>query len=889
MKRTLTIVAFVAMAFTLPKELFAQTFSYAAYPGDNVLYYTVLYGRSVKLTYQNSPSSSSSYSNLSSFVSIPDSVEYNGQFYYVTEVDAYAFYGCGQITNVSLPVTIETIGDYAFGNCTSLQTINLPKNLFSIAGGSFNGCTTLSTINYEADSLSYYFFPWGNLPVFDRLANNAVLNIASNVKVIPAGLFDDCGFKFINFNADSCIVVDYGEYNMSPFYGSNVQKITFGNGVRSIPNGLMADNDCDTIEFGASVAHIGDNVISIGDDPVILYNGTLSDWCNIQFNGYFGYSNHQLYIGGSLISNLIIPESVNEIKNFAFHGVQNITSVIIPGSIMRIGKDAFSGCATLHTVSFPNSIAEIDDNAFSGCSSLDSLVLPNQLLKISYSTFSGSGISSITIPQMVRNIGHSAFRNCIHLKSLNIASSVDTISPMAFYGCDSLEYIVFEGINPPTIINSGAFSGIPTSIPIYVPCNTSDHYHSVLAAAEVAFYNFIEPSSCNDDSAPNVTCIDYTNLQSSSASFYYGTYGNPFANEGVVDYGSTSIESRHTICSDTTARDIRTGGLLRTIPEGFTSSFRLGNWGYNTESSEAEGVVYNLQVDTTVADSISVYYAVVLQDALHAPEEKPHFRIEILDSIFQVIITEDILGNYQEWNIAEGTTIWKDWTVYGVNLSNYNGQPINFRLSTYDCIDGYHYGYAYVAFDCVHTPNADAHDTVIIHDTVFVNVPVHDTTYVEIHDTTYINVPVHDTTIVIDTIVLTEYVPVHDTITNYIYDTTIVVDTLWMTQYDTIWLHDTVMIHDTIYIHDESIESVEVLNAKIYQRNGLIVVESGDGESLGEVRVFDVIGRNIAAEGDAAGRVSTDGMKRYTFEVPTSGTYVVKIGNNTTRKIVVIK
>lgn len=121
-----------------------------------------------------------------------------------------------------------------------------------------------------------------------------------------------------------------------------------------------------------------------------------------------------------------------------------------------------------------------------------------------------------------------------------------------------------------------------------------------------------------------------------------------------------------------------------------------------------------------------------------------------------------------------------------MNLSNYNGQPINFRLSTYDCIDGYHYGYAYVAFDCVHTPNADAHDTVIIHDTVFVNVPVHDTTYVEIHDTTYINVPVHDTTIVIDTIVLTEYVPVHDTITNYIYDTTIVVDTLWMTQYDTI-------------------------------------------------------------------------------------------------------
>lgn len=130
------------------------------------------------------------------------------------------------------------------------------------------------------------------------------------------------------------------------------------------------------------------------------------------------------------------------------------------------------------------------------------------------------------------------------------------------------------------------------------------------------------------------------------------------------------------------------------------------------------------------------------------------------------------------------------------------------------------------------------------------------------------------------TVVVPDTIIVHDTIT--------VTDTLWLTLYDTVWLHDTITIHDTIYIHDEGIESVEVLDAKIYQRDGRIVVESGDGEPLGEVRVFDVMGRNVVA-GDAASRVSTDGANRTTFEVPASGAYIVKIGNRTARKIVVIR
>ena len=203
--------------------------------------------------------------------------------------------------------------------------------------------------------------------------------------------------------------------------------------------------------------------------------------------------------------------------------------------------------------------------------------------------------------------------------------------------------------------------------------------------------------------------------------------------------------------------------------------------------------------------------------------------------------------------------------------------------------------------DTVFTAYFEMHsDTVFIHDTAYVD--VHDTTYIDVHDTTYINVPVHDTTVVTDTVTLTEYVPVHDTtyimqtdtmtvtqydtvtntvydtIDNYIYDTLTLTDTLWLTQTDTIWLHDTIIIHDTIYITQEGIDGVDALDAKIYSNSGQIVVE---GAEQNTVTLFDINGRTLATKQDYGTPLR--------FDVPATGTYLVKIGDHPARKVVVIR
>ncbi len=142
-------------------------------------------------------------------------------------------------------------------------------------------------------------------------------------------------------------------------------------------------------------------------------------------------------------------------------------------------------------------------------------------------------------------------------------------------------------------------------------------------------------------------------------------------------------------------------------------------------------------------------------------------------------------------------------------------------------------------------------DTVQVHDTVYV--PQVDTVYVPQVDTVY--VPQVDTV----------YVPQ--------------VDTVYVPQVDTIYIThtDTVIIHDTIYVHDNAIDGADGIAAKIYTARGQIVV---DGARAGEaVRVYDISGRLLTS--------ATVGPDRYSYPVPTSGIYMVRIGDRPAYKLVV--
>ena len=129
---------------------------------------------------------------------------------------------------------------------------------------------------------------------------------------------------------------------------------------------------------------------------------------------------------------------------------------------------AFEGCTGLTSVTIPDSVREIGDKAFSGCEGLTSITIPNSVTKIStYAFINCTSLSSINIPNNVTEIGKEAFEGCTGLTSINIPNNVTKIGSGAFIGCTGL-----TSINIPdsvTEIDEKAFKGCTSLISVVIP------------------------------------------------------------------------------------------------------------------------------------------------------------------------------------------------------------------------------------------------------------------------------------------------------------------------------------------------------------------------------------------------------------------------------------
>lgn len=239
---------------------------------------------------------------------------------------------------------------------------------------------------------------------------------------------------------------------------------------------------------------------------------------------------------------------------------------------------------------------------------------------------------------------------------------------------------------------------------ITIPSSESIGYydcwvHSLCDSLNVFCAQYIE--FINIETAGN--CMNYTDLKSTDVTANYGVYQNPYLFTGLIDDGPLNITSRHTVNIDTSTRDARTNNILRTIPNGEKASVRLGNW---KDGAQAESLTYRYVVDTNNYDLMILNYSIVLQDPNHTPSNQPRFLLEILNN--NNVLIDSVCGyanfiasNNLGWNTVQGSNvIWKDWTTVGFDISQYHGQVIKVRLTTFDCKDGGHYGYAYYTLKC---------------------------------------------------------------------------------------------------------------------------------------------------------------------------------------------
>lgn len=173
----------------------------------------------------------------------------------------------------------------------------------------------------------------------------------------------------------------------------------------------------------------------------------------------------KLYCNGKLLQEVILPNSLSQIKNYTFTLCDHITSVVMSESITTIGKEAFNKCSSLSSINISNNVTVIEGNTFSGCSSL----------------------TNITLPDSVTSIGERAFETCSSLSSINIPDSVVSIGSYAFRGCVKLTSVYCKPTTPPAGKTS-MFDLNASGRKIYVPTASVDAYKSAQYWSNYADY-----------------------------------------------------------------------------------------------------------------------------------------------------------------------------------------------------------------------------------------------------------------------------------------------------------------------------------------------------------------------------------------------------------------
>ena len=296
---------------------------------------------------------------------IPETVPYQGKTYTVTEIDFCAFPGVGyNITSITLPSTIRSIGEAAFGIGISekkLDYIICKATTPPSAADTFGYCS--QTVLEE----TVLYVPGSSINTYKNANGWKQFNV-----------------KSIDEFEDNTIVVDGIAYEV---IGINQAGVVWNS--ESIYSGI--------IEIPAHITHEGTtySVTSIGNNA---------------FSGCTG------------LTSVTIPESVTSIGDNAFSGCTGLTSVTIPESVTTIGNRAFSGCTGLKTVYYnAANIASFAYNyslPFYNCP-IERIVIGNNVTKIpAYFAYNLTGLTEITIPDAVTSIGEYAFSGCTGIKKL---------------------------------------------------------------------------------------------------------------------------------------------------------------------------------------------------------------------------------------------------------------------------------------------------------------------------------------------------------------------------------------------------------------------------------------------------------------------------------------
>ena len=135
------------------------------------------------------------------------------------------------------------------------------------------------------------------------------------------------------------------------------------------------------------------------------------------------------------VSEIVLPDSLLYIGDWAFFGCANITAITIPDTVTSIGIGSFDNCVGLKSVKLSAALTKIEQFAFRGCVALESVAIPATVTEICDGAFfECSALTEVVIPAAVETIRDGAFMDCAALVKATVPATVKTIGARVFYG-----------------------------------------------------------------------------------------------------------------------------------------------------------------------------------------------------------------------------------------------------------------------------------------------------------------------------------------------------------------------------------------------------------------------------------------------------------------------
>ena len=352
----------------------------------------------------------------------------------ITAILGLLSWGAYNLTEVSLPDSLKTIGHCSFEDCNSLTNITIPQNVTSIWSGAFWACENLTSITFTGDAPSIndyafnsavtatcYYPASANWPV-DKLKNYggnltwvAYDTCADGHTFGTDDVCTGCGIIGGTCGSDLIWTLDDAgkltitgtggikDYNVgaSPFYKyrDTITSVELPDGLTSIGERAFDANfpNLEYIEIPTSVSLIRDCAFGATYDQVKLkYAGTMEQWNKITIVEFTSYGKQY---GAECSDGTIIYKGPCGGSDGLYSTVQY--ALLGDGTLKITGSGAmkfyrylnyescFSSDKKIKKVEIAEGVTSIAGYAFKDCTNLTEVHIPASVTSISYNVFQG--------------------------------------------------------------------------------------------------------------------------------------------------------------------------------------------------------------------------------------------------------------------------------------------------------------------------------------------------------------------------------------------------------------------------------------------------------------------------------------------------------------------